>query len=156
MGDMKALILALVLSVASARVRADEGADIPLRPFKICAQQFLEAVAAEDYDRAFELLDRGDVHIAVLRKQGEEAALLAKKKQRFLSDARAFTGFASWVVTNQSELKAVRHDDANVTVWVPLKEGKIVVDLRDLRHGQIVIGSFAVRDDSVPKGPRLP
>ena len=153
---MKGCIPALFLAVVLSPVRADEGADVPLRPFKVCAQQFLEAVADEDYDRAFELMDRADIRMSVLRKQGEEAALLAKKKQRFLEAARAFTGFASWVVTTQSELKAVRHDDSNISVWVPLKEGKIVVDLRVLANGQIVIGSFAARDDSVPKGAQLP
>lgn len=153
---MKALILVLVLGVALTPVRADEGADVPLRPFKVCAQQFLEAVANEDYDRAFELLDRADIRLAVSRHQGEEAALLAKKKQRFLDEARAFTGFASWVMTSESELKVVRHDDRNVSVWVPLKEGKIVVDLHTLANGQIVIGSFATRDDSTPKGSPAP
>ncbi|HEY3899155.1 MAG TPA: hypothetical protein VGM54_11105 [Chthoniobacter sp.] len=153
---MKTLILTLVVAFALTQTRADEGADVPLRPFKICAQQFLEAVAAENYDRAFEMLDRGDIRVGVLLKKGDEATLLAKKKQRFLDEAKAFTGFASWVITSQNDLLAVRHDGMNVSVWVPLKEGRIVVDLRELVNGQIVIGSFAIRDDSIPKGPRLP
>jgi hypothetical protein len=152
---VKALILALVLGVAGSHLRADEGADVPLRPFKVCAQQFLQAIAAEDYDRAFEMLDRADIRIAVWRKQGEEGALLAKKKQRFLDDAKSFTGLASWVLASGSELMAIRHDDANVTVWVPVKDGKVVVELREFKNGQIVIGSFAARDDSVSKGPGL-
>ena len=135
---MKAPILTLVIGVTLVHLCADEGADVPLRPFKVCAQQFLEAIAAEDYDRAFEMLDRA--YIRPGNSQGEEAAFLAKKKQRFLGEAKAFTGLASWVVTSQSELKVVRHDDSNVSVWVPLKERKIVVDLRELRNGQIVIG----------------
>jgi hypothetical protein len=98
------------------------------------------------------MLDRADIRIGVLRKLGDEGALLARKKQRFLDDAKSFTGLASWVLTSGSELMAVRHDDANVTVWVPLKDGKIVVDLRELRNGQIVVGSFSARDDPEPKG----
>ena len=153
---MKVLFLALILGIAPAWLAADEGADVPLGRFKICAREFLEAVAAGEYDRAFDMLDQADIRIGVRLEHGDASALLAQKRRRFFEDAEAFAGFASWAITSKSDFMAVRHDDRNVTVWVPMPGGRLVVNLCEMANGQVVVGSFSAGAGPVLKGPRVP
>jgi hypothetical protein len=136
-------------SIAAETNAAEAGADIPLIPFKELAHQFLIAIASREYDRAFDLVNKNDIKAAVRFRGGDEKSLLAEKKRIFEAQFTAHTNEISQALKGGALYSAVRHDDGNVTVWLPFKTGQIAVQLIQPARGKLAIASFSLGDGPV-------